>query len=174
MRKHNQEVDKNRHILSKTVDCVKFCGAFQLALRGHDETDSSDNPGIFRGLVDFVASQDSVLVEHLKTATVFKGTFKMIQKAKLVAQGYDGASVMRGATGRVQLKIMDVYEHAHYVHCYAYQLNLIMLQTKSHMPRICTFLSDLAVFSAFFSRSPKRTTMLDQVVVHRLPRASPT
>ena len=58
------------------------------------------------------------------------------QKAKLVAQAYDGASVMRGATGGVQRKIMDVYENAHYVHCYAHQLNLSMQQATSHIPRI--------------------------------------
>ncbi|KAK0145330.1 hypothetical protein N1851_009218 [Merluccius polli] len=34
VRKHNEEVDKNRHILSKIIDCVKFCGPFELALRG--------------------------------------------------------------------------------------------------------------------------------------------
>ncbi|XP_051233811.1 zinc finger MYM-type protein 1-like [Dicentrarchus labrax] len=96
------------------------------------------------------------------------------QKAKLIAQAYDGASVMRGATGGVQRKIVDVYENAHYVHCYAHQLNLIMQQATSRIPRIGTFFSDLAGFSAFFSRSTKRTTMLDQVVAHRLPRASTT
>ena len=36
------------------------------------------------------------------------------------------------------------------------------------------FFSDFGGFSAFFSRSRKRTTMLHQVVVHRLPRASTT
>lgn len=51
VRKINEEVDKNRQIESKIIDCVKFCGAFELALRGHDETASSDIPGIFRGLV---------------------------------------------------------------------------------------------------------------------------
>ena len=83
VRKHNEEVDKNRHVLSKIIDCVKFCGAFELALRGHDETDSSENPSIFRGLVDFVASLDNVLEEHLKTATVFKGTSKKVQNELL-------------------------------------------------------------------------------------------
>ncbi|KAM4567259.1 zinc finger MYM-type protein 1-like isoform 2-T3 [Odontesthes bonariensis] len=262
VRKHNEEVTKNRHVLSKIIDCVKFCGAFELALRGHDETDSSENPGIFQGLVDFVASLDNLLEEHLKTATVFKGTSKKVQnelldcmlsvvrsfiqeevrnanfvafqadettdisthcqlvlvlryidanneiqerfmefikiqnastdtissvllerlhtilpegqKAKLIAQAYDGAAVMRGATGDVQRKVMDAYENAHYVHCYAHPLNLIMQQATSHMPRIGTFFSDLAGFSAFFSRSPKRTAVLDLVVSHRLPRAPKT
>ena len=52
VRKHN-EVDKNRHILPKLIDCVKFCRAFELALHGHDETDSSDNPGIFQVIGGF-------------------------------------------------------------------------------------------------------------------------
>ncbi|XP_074476999.1 zinc finger MYM-type protein 1-like [Sebastes fasciatus] len=260
VKKHNVEVDKNRHILSKIIDCVKFCGAFELALR--DETDSSDNPGVFKGLVDFVASLDSVLEEHLETASVFKGTSKTVQNElldcmlsvvrdyileevknadfiaiqadettdisthcqlvlvlryidasgnvqerffeyitiqnatadtiatalmerlstilppgqtdKLIAQAYDGAAVMRGATGGVQRKILDVYKNAHYVHCYAHQLNLIMQKATARIPRIHTFFSELGGFSAFFSKSPKRTTVLDQVVAHRLPRACVT
>ncbi|XP_056306384.1 uncharacterized protein LOC130218267 [Danio aesculapii] len=83
IRRHNEEVTKNRHILSRIIDCVKFCGAFELALRGHDESESSDNPGIFRGLVDFVASLDGVLKEHLDNATVFKGTSKTVQNELL-------------------------------------------------------------------------------------------
>src|SRR4029434_10938785 len=76
IRKHNEEVRKN--ILSRIIDCVKFCGAFELALCGHDESENSDNPGIFRGLVDVVASLDSALKEHLESATVFKGTSKTV------------------------------------------------------------------------------------------------
>ena len=52
-------------------------------MRRHDETDTSNNPGIFRGLVDFVVSLDSVLEKHLKTATVYKGTSKTIQNKLL-------------------------------------------------------------------------------------------
>ncbi len=47
---------KKQHILSRIIDCVKFCGVFELAMRGHDERESLDNPGIFHGLVDFVTS----------------------------------------------------------------------------------------------------------------------
>lgn len=83
MRKHTKEVDENRHVLSRIIDCVKFCSAFKLALHGHDETDSSEYSCIFHCLVDFVASLDSVLEEHLKTATVFKETSKMVQNELL-------------------------------------------------------------------------------------------
>ncbi|CAL9687151.1 unnamed protein product [Knipowitschia caucasica] len=94
------------------------------------------------------------------------------QRSKLISQAYDGASVMRGATGGVQKKVQDVYVNAHYVHCYAHQLNLIMQQVTSHIPKVSHFFSDLAGFSSFFSRSPKRTSVLDRVVAHRLSRAS--
>lgn len=68
--REHEEADRNRHILSKITDCVKFCGAFEQTLRGHDESEGSQNPGVFRGLVDF-----AVLQEHLQAA-VFKGTSK--------------------------------------------------------------------------------------------------
>lgn len=76
-------MDKNRYILSKLIDCVKFCGAFELALRGHDETEASENPGIFRGLVNFASSLDAALKQHLEGATVFRGTSKTIQNELL-------------------------------------------------------------------------------------------
>ncbi|XP_063046928.1 zinc finger MYM-type protein 1-like [Engraulis encrasicolus] len=259
IRKHNEEVTKKRHILSRIIDCVKFCGAFELALRGHDESADSNNPGVFLGLVDFVASIDSTLKEHLETATVFKGTSKTIQnelldcmfsvvreqilkevkdsdfiaiqadettdistvtqlvlvlryidskmnvqerffefiplqsstavniatelkerlsiilpdqKEKLICQAYDGASVMRGATGGVQKRIKEDYPNAHYIHCYAHQLNLIMEQATSHISKVRNFFSDLGGFASFFSRSPKRTSVLDEMVSRRLPTSS--
>lgn len=239
---------------------MKFCGAFELALRGHDESESSYNPGIFRGLIDFVASLDGVLKEHLENATVFKGTSKTVQnelldcmlsvvkehiiqealsmdfisiqadettdiatqcqlvlvlryidaknnvqerffefiplhsanadsiatalqerlavilpgdqKNKLISQAYDGASVMRGATSGVQKQIQDLYPNAYYIHCYAHQLNLIMQQATSQIPKVRLFFAILGGFASFFARSPKRTDVLDKVVAHRLPTSS--
>jgi hypothetical protein len=260
--RHNDEVSKNRHILNRLIQCVKFCGIFELALRGRDETEGSANPGIFRGLVDFVAQLDEVFDEHLKTASVFKGTSKTIQnellgcmlgvvkeriveevkaakfvaiqadettdvstqtqlvlvlryidgkyavherffeflpltestatsianvilerlnslfsddeREKLIAQAYDGASVMRGEKAGVQQKVREHFKNAHYVHCYAHQLNLIMQQATSNISKVKVFFSELSGISSFFSRSPKRTSILDQVVARRLPRASAT
>ena len=62
---------------------IKFCGAFEPALRGHDETSSSDNPGVFLGLVNFTAALDSVLSQHLEAAPLFRGTSKAIQNELL-------------------------------------------------------------------------------------------
>lgn len=214
---HNEKVRHNRYILNIIINCVRFCGAFELALRGHDESASSSNPGVFRGLIDFSAELDGALKQHLEKASVFRGTSKTIQneilqtmfnvcqeeiskeieqadylsiiadetsdvsnkfqmaivfryvvkgkpverfwdflmpsghdakalssviltelekhlkdnKNKLIAQTYDGASVMSGSSNGVQAIIKKTYEHAAYVHCYAHQLNLVMLNSAS-------------------------------------------
>ena len=83
VRRHNEEVDRNRHILSKIIDAVKFCGAFELALRGHNESDPSENPGIFRALIDLMASIEREFEVHLENANVFKGTSKTVQNELL-------------------------------------------------------------------------------------------
>ncbi|CAH2006566.1 unnamed protein product [Acanthoscelides obtectus] len=83
IQQHNDTVTKNRYVLSKIIDCIKFCGGFELALRGHDETESFQNPGIFRGLINFFAELDTTLSEHINNASIFKGTSKEIQNDPL-------------------------------------------------------------------------------------------
>ena len=41
---HNQKVSQNRYILNIIINCIRFCGSFELALRGHDESETSSNP----------------------------------------------------------------------------------------------------------------------------------
>ena len=259
---HNQLVDKNRYILGRIIDCIKFCGQFELALRGEDEKLDSDNPGVFLGLVNFTAGLDEVVKKHLESATVFKGTSNTIQnellnimfdtcqniirdeirdteflavisddttdvatqsqnvvtfryinngsvverfwsfgilekgnansissrilqciddvlpkpddKKKLIAQCYDGANVMSGQQGGVQRIVRDKYTNAYYVHCYAHQLNLIVQQSVKSIPHMRKFFQNLGGFSAFFTRSPNRTRVLNEIVNRRIPSASST
>nr|CAH7746873.1 unnamed protein product [Callosobruchus chinensis] len=70
--KQNEEVDENRHTLRRLIMCMKFGGAFALELRAHDETSTSDNPGIYVGLVNFTAEIDSLLAIHMKGSQMFK------------------------------------------------------------------------------------------------------
>jgi hypothetical protein len=34
IQRHSELVDKNRHILGRTINCIKFCGTHELSLRG--------------------------------------------------------------------------------------------------------------------------------------------
>lgn len=45
---------------------------------------------------------------------------------KLIVQTYDGAAVMRGKFGGVQVRIKEKYPAATFIHCYAHQINLIL------------------------------------------------
>lgn len=262
IQKFNEEVTKNRYVLSKIIDCVKFCGIFELALRGHDETTVSENPGIFRGLINFTAELDKTLAEHLEKSTVFKGISKEIQNdlldcilevcqerileeisqsphlaimvdettdvsaktqlvvilrysrdgepverfwtylnpvnvnaesltqdilhvlnvilpdtkltKKLIAQSYDGAAVMSGRHTGVQARIKEKFPYAHFVHCYAHQLNLIMSKAASQNSQVRLFFGNLQEIPSFFRNSPQRVDVLNQLVQKRIPHGAPT
>lgn len=99
-------------------------------------------------------------------------------REKLTAQAYDRASMMRGEQAGVQKKVHAHFKNAHYVHCYAQKLNLIMQLTTSHVPAVrvlfwtCGTCGVLPLF--FLTWSPKRTSILDQIVDRRLPKGSST
>lgn len=56
-----------------------FCGALELALKWHDESEDSESKGVFRELIHFISELDKDLKEHLTKSTVFKSTSKTIQ-----------------------------------------------------------------------------------------------
>jgi hypothetical protein len=262
VKEHNEKVSRNRHILNRIIDCVKFCGNFELALRGHDETATSANPGIFKGLINFTAEIDNIFKQHLSSEKgVFLGTSKTIQNElldsmlhvarnliikeveladfvaiqadettdvsgqdqmvlilrytlgqkiyerfwgyflllshtadgisscileqlsalkldsypkKLIGQSYDCASVMSGKIKGVQKIIRDKYPYAYFVHCYAHQFNLIVSKAASEHKAVKIIFANLAGISTFFSRSPKRMSVLDDVVNKRIPKGSNT
>nr|CAI5856785.1 unnamed protein product [Callosobruchus analis] len=70
--KQSEEVDKNRPILRRLIMCIKFC-----------ETSTSDNPGIYVGLVNFTAQIDALLAIHMKGSQVLKGISRTIQNELL-------------------------------------------------------------------------------------------
>ena len=253
--KHNEQVVKNRDALSKIINIIKFCGKFELPLRGHDEKEGSENPGVFRGLVEYTCSLDSSLETHLNSSKVFKGTSKTIQNElldgimqitkekikeevkhsdflavmidettdnfdvsqqvivlryelqgkpverfwgffnpkdataeslsavllkelepligdcpeKLIAQTYDGAAALSGIHTGVQTRIKEVYKNAHFIHCYAHQLNLILEKAASQNPSVRIFFSSLSGIPAFFHKSPQRMKIMDDIVGQRVP-----
>ena len=222
---NNLEVEKNHHILSRIIDCIKFCGAFELTFRGHDETLTSDNPGVFLGSVNFTAALDSVSNQHLESATVFKGTSRTVQnelidsmfttlectiqqeieQADFVAVIADGTTDVSNhlrnvvvfkyiVSGKVverfwtfcdfpqgkclnrgvQSIVREACPNAHYAHCYAHQLNLVLQQATSQIDSVRVFFAHLNPFSVFFSHSTKRVSCLDDCAAIRIPRSVQT
>ena len=96
----------------------------------------------------------NVILEELEK--ILKG-----DKKKVVAQTYDGASVMRGRIGGVHVKVKQVYENAHYVHCAAHQLNLILSKAASCNKEAKLFFAKLDQIPSFFSKSPDRISAVE-------------
>lgn len=93
----------------------------------------------------------SVILSNLEALSI---------KEKLVSQTYDGASVMSGERGGVQALIKKVCPEALFIHCYAHQLNLVLLYGASHIKDIKLFVCNLTAFHTFFARSTARANLL--------------
>ncbi|XP_061560982.1 zinc finger MYM-type protein 1-like [Phycodurus eques] len=93
---------------------------------------------------------------------------------KLVAQSYDGAAAMSSELNPVQEKIKEKVPEAMLTHCWAHNLNLVLLHSAKWMPVCSAFFKTLAGLGTFFSQSTKRSSLLQDVVKRRLPRAAPT
>lgn len=92
---------------------------------------------------------------------------------KLITQTYDGASVMAGTSNGVHAIVKNCYPDAQYVHCHAHQLNLVMMRASINR-EVRIFFANVQGLCTFFSTSPQRTSILDEVVKKRLPRSVPT
>ncbi|XP_063918636.1 zinc finger MYM-type protein 1-like [Zophobas morio] len=106
-------------------------------------------------------SQLSVIFRYVTNGKIverFMGFFNDFDLAnKLIGQTYDGASVMSGELNGLQSKIKNVASQALFIHCYAHRMNLILQDSAT-----------------FFSKSTKRTKVLDEVGTARIPSGSDT
>nr|CAI5829756.1 unnamed protein product [Callosobruchus analis] len=155
IQKHNEEVTKNRHALNLIINCIRFCGAFELALRGHDERQTSNNKDgrpverFWKFLLPSGHDSSSISACILDEINLL-----VDDPEKLIAQSYDGAAVMSGAINGVHKHVQEQYPRANFVHCYAHQANLIMTMY-------------------IFSTSPQRAARLEEFLHKKgLPRSS--
>lgn len=88
---------------------------------------------------------------------------------KVVAQCFDGTAVMSSGLNGVQAKVKEM---ALFIHCYAHRLNLVMTQGASKLKECKIFFAHINGLAAFFSRSLKRTQLLDDICQRRLPRVA--
>ena len=82
--------------------------------------------------------------------------------------------MLSGVNKGVQTKVREVYTNAHFIHCYAHQLNLILQKAASQNTNVRVFFNSLSGIPAFFSKSPQRMTALENTAGSRIPRPSAT
>jgi len=62
---------------------------------------------------------------------------------KIICQTYDGASVMSGEKSGVQFRIRQIYPNTLFIHCYAHQLNLVLLHGAKTIKSVKLFICNL-------------------------------
>lgn len=84
---HNEKVKKNRRVLRRLIDATCYLAKQELPFRGHDESSDSKNKGNYVEFLEVLREYDSLLDNHLKEATVFRGTSPLIQNDLICAVG---------------------------------------------------------------------------------------
>lgn len=258
----NENVRKNRLLISYLIDVTLTLGKQELPFRGHDESLESFNRGNFKEVFKCLIKRNQDLTEHCeKFNTIFTGQSKTIQnelifciheyltdfiknevndkecfffavmaddttditersqcaitiryvikghlherflgffdvsenrtadalynvlenalepynfREKLVAQCYDGASVMSGELNGLQAKIKSTAPLALFTHCCAHRLNLVLQQGTKQIDKSRIFFCTLLGIPTYFHNSPKRAFVLDQIIGKRIPRSVET
>jgi Mor family transcriptional regulator len=63
-------IRRNRLVLQRIFNVIRFIARLSLPFRGHDESEQSTNRGVFLELIHYLAENgDNVLVDHLKEAS---------------------------------------------------------------------------------------------------------
>lgn len=78
----------------------------------------------------------------------------------IIAQGYDGASNMRGEFNGLQALIVKDCKSAYYVHCFAHQLQLALVAASKHVTHIHQFFDKLTFIVNIVGSSCKRNDAL--------------
>ncbi|KAL1491330.1 hypothetical protein ABEB36_011941 [Hypothenemus hampei] len=70
--KLNEQVRANRHDLDKIISNIRFSNAFDLALRGHDQSETIDNVSC-KGFINFEQELEQCTKDQLEKFPFFKG-----------------------------------------------------------------------------------------------------
>ena len=96
-------------------------------------------------------------------AIIFKTCEDLNINEKIISQTYDGASVMSGKYNGVQELVKAKYPKAHYIHCFAHRLNLVIQQSCTSISKIKLFFSNVMAIHSFFTSSSKRSDLFESM-----------
>ncbi|XP_023767342.2 uncharacterized protein LOC111915937 [Lactuca sativa] len=83
-------------------------------------------------------------------------------------QGYDGASNMSGAFNGLKSLILNENNSAHYIHCFAHQLQLVVVEVAKKHDDVDEFFEQLALVVTVVCGSCKRKDMIREMQKERV------
>ena len=245
-----QQIKHNRHYISTIVQALLFCAHQEIALRGHNESETSSNRGNFLELMQLLAKHDNIVMSRLEdgphnatytspeiqnlllnvmasmvrrqicSAVQCSGPFSLLadeckdvskkeqmsivlryvdnrsgdiherflkyveatslsaeslstylldtlrefqlDPKQIVSQGYDGASLMSGRCSGVQERIRRIAPHARYIHCYAHNLNLALVDCVKNIQYASEFFALIQSLYVFISTTKAHCVFLQK------------
>ena len=126
-----------------------------------------------------VVKESFVGIVHVKdtTAANLKSCIdSLFAKLKLSLKqvrghGYDGASNMRGAFNGLQSLIMRENSSAYYVHCFAHQLQLVVVAVARKHTGIAEFFNKISTLLNVVGGSAKRRDMIRDINLNEVSKA---
>lgn len=166
----NSEISDTSFIAVISDDTTDIVEKSQCAITLRYVKTSGELKERFLGFYDVSSSKTAESLYNLITSVLQPYNYK----SKLVAQCYDGASVMAGHVNGLQNKIRTDAPYALFTHCCAHRLNLVLQQGSYCVSQCRIFFCTLLGVSVFFKKSPKRTYVLDTIIGKRIPVANET
>ncbi|CAN6268617.1 unnamed protein product [Urochloa humidicola] len=114
-----------------------------------------------------------VHVENTTSLTLKAAIEKLLMDSslslsKVRGQGYDGASNMKGHANGLKKLIMEECPSAHYVHCFAHQLQLTLVAVAKENPDCVWFFEQLRFLLNILGNSCKKIQMLRVAQAQRI------
>ncbi|XP_046746400.1 zinc finger MYM-type protein 1-like [Diprion similis] len=103
----------------------------------------------FIGFINCSTSRDAQGLATLILDTLNK---HRLGDVPILAQSYDGASVMSGQNRGLQAIIKETHPHAIYIHCLAHKLNLVVVDSCANVSLAKTFFNGLEALYIHFSQ----------------------
>ncbi|KAJ9536424.1 hypothetical protein OSB04_un000401, partial [Centaurea solstitialis] len=119
-----------------------------------------DKPGVVRESFIGIAHVTDTSSSTLKEAIVSMLANHQLSIDQVRGQGYDGASNMRGEFNGLRAMILRDNPSAHYIHCFAHQLQLVIVAVAKKHEGVKDFFEYLNMVVTTVSASCKRKDMI--------------
>ncbi|KAI3692292.1 hypothetical protein L6452_32106 [Arctium lappa] len=121
----------------------------------------------FFGIVHVTGTSSSILKSAIDTLFAKHG----LSLKQVRGQGYDGASNMRGEFNGLKALILNDNSSAYYIHCFAHQLQLVVVEVAKKHDGVENFFNMLSMVINVVNASCKRKDMLRQSYKDRVQEA---